>query len=409
MAAEILIREHKGHIWAAYVDEGKLQALELVPLESQESGADAAAEPTLNSIYLGRVERVMPRLQAAFVDIGAARSGFLHASQAQILSDEGAAARHLPIEACAEAGDTVLVQCTRPPLDEKGAQLSADIHLAGRLVVLAACRSHLALARGHGDEIRARLREAMQEACQTLNKEREQALEGWVVRSAAADAQKEALLAEMGFLARRWDEVLARARAHEPPLLVWAGFHPLAGFLSDCGAAARITVQGAAALRLVQAWAEPMAAAARPQIEESAGGENLFERFDLESVLAGLARPRVELPSGGWLMIEETEAMTAIDVNAGKSEKNALALNLEAAQTAAREVALRALGGLIAIDFVDMTSSEDRQQLEQALMQAFARDKVPTRIGPVSEFGVVEMTRRRKNPGLADLLRRLAD
>ena len=404
MAGEVLIREHKAHIWAAHVDAGQLRALELAPLAAEDDG-----EPRIGSIYLGRVERAMARLEAAFVDIGAARSGFLHASQAQILSEEGAEARGLPIEACVEPGDTVLVQCTRPALSEKGAQLSADIHLAGRLVVLAACRSHVALARGHNDEVRARLRTAMTEACRELNAGREQVLEGWVVRSAAADAKPEALLAEMRFLARCWDEVLERARSHEPPLAVWSGFHPLAGFLSNLGRVDAVTVEGAAAMRLVEDWAAPMPETERPRIAASDPKESLYERFDLNAALAALARPRVEMPSGGWLMIEETEAMITIDVNSGNAEQPPLAVNLEAARLAAREIGLRALGGLIAIDFIDMTSAEDRREVEEALAQAFQSDKVPTRIGPISEFGVVEMTRRRNKPDFADLLRRLVD
>ena len=404
MTREVLIREHKGYFWQALVQDGALEHLELASI----AGDVQTAHAMLGRIYLGRVLRVLDHLQAAFVEIGASRAGFLHASQARVLHDTNKP--DADINDCVRSGDTVLVQCTRPPVESKGAQLSADIHIAGRLVVLSPCQKHLGLSRALQDEAeRTRLHELAQAAQMDVNDGRNPALTGWVLRTAAQGASKDDLLHDMRVMAQCWDAVLQKAQAAEPPLSVWAGFHPIARFLNDAGAVTRLIVQGEQAKELAEKWCAQMLPSGQMDFEHVSATESLFARYDLDATIHGLTQTRVNLPSGGWVSIEQTQALVAIDVNSGSNNASPLAVNLEAADAIARQIRLRALGGLIAIDFIDMVSPDDNKKVEARLHKALAQDRTPSRIQPVSDFGVVEMTRRRDRPYFLPLLKDLAD
>ena len=406
MTHEILMSFENGLLRVAQVEDGHLTALQAAPLGK----ADAQAS-MVGQIYLARVERVVGRLQAAFVDIGFDKSAFLGAREARALVPD--ATRDTPIEDCVEDGDTVLVQVTRPPQGDKGAQVTADVTLAGRGVVLAPCRTRIAVSRQIEDEAeRTRLTELAEKIRQgdgidAVDVDGMDGPSGWVLRTAAAGQEMDALAADMAQVAGQWEALLERAEDMDAPSLIHEDLGPIEKALRDLVRAdtAAVVVEGAAGFATAKGFMRQNMAALADILSAAEDGEILFDRHDVAGQLDKAMSPRVDLPSGAWLMIETTEAMTTVDVNSGAAEGDALAVNLEAAAALAKQIRLRALGGLIAIDFIDMTDEAAHEAVLKALDAGFDGDKNPVRIGPMSEFSVVEMTRRREVMTLAEALR----
>jgi len=406
MTHEILMSVENGLLRVAQVEDGHLTALQAAPLGK----ADAQAS-MVGQIYLARVERVVGRLQAAFVDIGFDKSAFLGAREARALVPD--ATRDTPIEDCVEDGDTVLVQVTRPPQGDKGAQVTADVTLAGRGVVLAPCRTRIAVSRQIEDEAeRTRLTELAEKIRQgdgidAVDVDGMDGPSGWVLRTAAAGQEIDALAADMAQVAGQWEALLERAEDMDAPSLIHEDLGPIEKALRDLVRAdtAAVVVEGAAGFATAKGFMRQNMAALADILSAAEDGEILFDRHDVAGQLDKAMSPRVDLPSGAWLMIETTEAMTTVDVNSGAAEGDTLAVNLEAAAALAKQIRLRALGGLIAIDFIDMTDEAAHEAVLKALDAGFDGDKNPVRIGPMSEFSVVEMTRRREVMTLAEALR----
>jgi ribonuclease G len=406
MTHEILMSVENGLLRVAQVEDGHLTALQAAPLGK----ADAQAS-MVGQIYLARVERVVGRLQAAFVDIGFDKSAFLGAREARALVPD--ATRDTPIEDCVEDGDTVLVQVTRPPQGDKGAQVTADVTLAGRGVVLAPCRTRIAVSRQIEDEAeRTRLTELAEkirqgDGIEAVDVDGMDGPSGWVLRTAAAGQEMDALAADMAQVAAQWEALLERAEDMDAPSLIHEDLGPIEKALRDLVRAdtAAVVVEGAAGFATAKGFMRQNMAALVDILSAAEDGEILFDRHDVASQLDKAASARVDLPSGAWLMIETTEAMTTVDVNSGAAEGDPLAVNLEAAAALAKQIRLRALGGLIAIDFIDMTDEAAHEAVLKGLDAGFDGDKNPVRIGPMSEFSVVEMTRRREVMTLAEALR----
>lgn len=406
MTHEILMSVENGLLRVAQVEDGHLTALQAAPLGK----ADAQAS-MVGQIYLARVERVVGRLQAAFVDIGFDKSAFLGAREARALVPD--ATRDTPIEDCVEDGDTVLVQVTRPPQGDKGAQVTADVTLAGRGVVLAPCRTRIAVSRQIEDEAeRTRLTELAEkirqgDGIEAVDVDGMDGPSGWVLRTAAAGQEMDALAADMAQVAGQWEALLERAEDMDAPSLIHEDLGPIEKALRDLVRAdtAAVVVEGAAGFATAKGFMRQNMAALADILSAAEDGEILFDRHDVAGQLDKAMSPRVDLPSGAWLMIETTEAMTTVDVNSGAAEGDALAVNLEAAAALAKQIRLRALGGLIAIDFIDMTDEAAHEAVLKGLDAGFDGDKNPVRIGPMSEFSVVEMTRRREVMTLAEALR----
>jgi ribonuclease G len=406
MTHEILMSVENGLLRVAQVEDGHLTALQAAPLGK----ADAQAS-MVGQIYLARVERVVGRLQAAFVDIGFDKSAFLGAREARALVPD--ATRDTPIEDCVEDGDTVLVQVTRPPQGDKGAQVTADVTLAGRGVVLAPCRTRIAVSRQIEDEAeRTRLTELAEkirqgDGIEAVDVDGMDGPSGWVLRTAAAGQEMDALAADMAQVAAQWEALLERAEDMDAPSLIHEDLGPIEKALRDLVRAdtAAVVVEGAAGFATAKGFMRQNMAALVDILSAAEDGEILFDRHDVASQLDKAVSARVDLPSGAWLMIETTEAMTTVDVNSGAAEGDPLAVNLEAAAALAKQIRLRALGGLIAIDFIDMTDEAAHEAVLKGLDAGFDGDKNPVRIGPMSEFSVVEMTRRREVMTLAEALR----
>ena len=407
MSHEILMSVESGLLRIAQVEDGQLTALQAAPLGKQDD-----ERRLVGQIYLGQVERVVGRLQAAFVDIGTERSGFLGAREARALLP--GADRDTPIEDCVQDGDTVLVQITRPATGDKGAQVTADVTLPGRAVVLAPCRSRVAVSRQIEDEAeRKRLADMVADIRDGKNGEavRVEGMDGdagWVLRTAASGMRAEELSADMAGVAAQWEALLEKAENCEPPHLLHEDLGPIEKALRDLlrSDTKTVVIEGEAALAQAKGFARVHLPAALDLLSAPDAGEVLFDRYDIAGQLDVALSNRVALPSGAWLMIETTEAMTTIDVNSGSAEGDARSVNVEAAAHIARQVRLRALGGLLAIDFIDMASDDDNEAVLAALDDGFQGDKNAVRIGPKSEFGVVEMTRRRDVMTLAEAMRR---
>ncbi|NCF79729.1 MAG: hypothetical protein GWP34_07505 [Alphaproteobacteria bacterium] len=407
MSHEILMSVENGLLRVAQVEDGELNAVQAALLKQSEDKSGNM----VGQIYLARVERVVERLQAAFVDIGFDKSAFLGAREARALVPD--ATRDTPIEDCVEDGDTVLVQVTRPPQGEKGAQVTADVTLAGRGVVLAPCRSRIAVSRQIEDGTeRARLTDLAEkiragDGIDAVDVDGMDGPSGWVLRTAAEGQEIDALAADMANVAGQWEALLERAENAEPPCLIHEDLGPVEKALRDLVRAdtSAVVVEGAAAFAAAKGFIRQNMAPLADILSASEAGEILFDRHDVAGQLDKAMSPRVDLPSGAWLMIETTEAMTTVDVNSGSTQGDALAVNLEAAAALAQQIRLRALGGLIAIDFIDMSDEAAHEAVLKALDMGFEGDKNPVRIGPMSEFSVVEMTRRREVMTLAEALR----
>jgi ribonuclease G len=410
MSHEILMSVENGLLRIAQVEDGELTAITAAPLGKRDDDRRLVGQ-----IYLGHVERVLGRLQAAFVDIGMDRSGFLGAREARALVPD--ADRETPIEDCVQDGDTVLVQITRPPQNgaqgDKGAQVTADVTLPGRAVVLAPCRNRIAVSRQIEDEAeRTRLSELAAairdgKAAQHVEVEGMDGAAGWVIRTAAVGMDEDMLATDMAEVAAQWEALLEKAEGSEPPALLYEDLGPIEKALRDLvrNETVSVTIEGEAALAAARGFVREHMPTMTDKINAPDAGEILFDRYDINGQIEVALSNRVNLPSGGWLMIETTEAMTTIDVNSGGDEKPARGVNLEAAGVIGAQMRLRALGGLIAIDFIDMHDEGDNEAVLAALDAGFQGDKNPVRIGPMSEFGVVEMTRRRDVMTLAEAMR----
>lgn len=362
---------------AALLEKGRLADLHL----------DRLDRPVLaGSLHLGRVVRVLGPLNAAFVDIGTRLPGFLGGADVRPQAPNHEQGR---IGTRLSAGQTVLVQVRAEGGGDKGPSLTMDVALPGRFLVHLPLGSGLSLSRrsGRGPE-RARLQARIRELV---------AGGGWIARASAAAASPDLLEAEADHLAAAGRRILAATT----PGLVAEGPNAMARLLLDSGAGqAAIDVDGADAMAELRAWAADRAAdvAARARLVPG-----LFEQADLDAQIAALAQPRVALPGGGNLMIEPTEALTAIDVNGGE-RGDAMAVNLEAAAEVARQLRLRNIGGIVVVDFVGAARATDRERLVQFLSGAVADDPAGTHIYGMSKLGLVEITRTRRGPPLAELL-----
>ena len=399
MTAELLINVGIGEVRIARTEEGRLVELAIEP---------TAGGSLVGNVYLGRIGRVVPSIQAAFVDIGTGRDGFLGAREAVHLGGGDQAdnsAETPPISELVDEGEAVLVQVTRDGLANKGAALTGKVTLPGRLLVYAPDQSGIVVSRRLGDEAeRARLTEAVEAA---------RAAEGitdgrFIVRTAAEGADAEELRQDAQRLALAWKSLSAsQADATAPACLLSEG-DPIERALRDfvTGDTERIRIDSAEGFLVARDYCRKQHPGLERRLEHFRGPGALFEEGgvaeDVETALERL----VQLPSGGAITIDETTALTAIDVDSGSSpetrdhDRTVLGVNLEAAHEIARQLRLRSVGGLIVIDFIRMAAPEDREQVMAALRTATAGDAARCRISPISEVGLLEMTRARVRDSL---------
>jgi ribonuclease G len=385
MSVEILVNVTPRESRAVIVEQGMTQELHV---------ERANRRGLAGSIYQGRATRVLPGMQAAFVEIGLERAAFLHATD--ISPAGGAAATPADIQSLVREGDLLLVQLLKDPIGTKGARLSTYVSLPSRFLVYMPRGSGIGISSRieHGDE-RARLREAVASGAAGSG--------GWIVRTAAEGASEEALRADRMFLERLWELILERSagapagtRVHEDLALPLRMLRDLMG-----EQVARVLVDAPAAHAAMIAFARTFMPVLAGRLELFDGRRPIFDLYGVEDEIERALDRKVPLKSGGYLMFDQTEALTTIDVNTGafvghrNLEDTIYRTNLEAAVAMARQLRLRNLGGIIIADFIDMQDPEHRRGVLQALEQALAGDHVRTYVSAVSALGLVEMTRKR--------------
>ena len=385
---ELLIDRRDGLLRAAVVSGGRLTDLHI--------DRDDRLAPQAGSVWLGRVERIAAGLNAAFVDLGTGKAGLLGLADVR-LSNRARPEPGTAIGAVLHGGQAVLVQVKAEPVGAKGPTLAMDISLPGRFLVHAPFRRGVAVSKRLGG---GALRETLTKRLQALT-----IGEGWIARSGSEALTDDRLIAaESESLALAWRALEQRAGQGGTPGCLSRG--PDAARRAVIGHGTRPLDRIAVAapgdwLGAFQAWCAEAAPDLAPRLEPAP--ERLYERHDLEGQISALGRPQVPLPGGAGLVIERTEALIAIDVNGGE-RGNPLAVNLEAAREIARQLRLRNLGGIVVVDFLSMPKRGDGERLLAAFSAAVRDDPVQTEVYGLSRLGLVELTRARRGPALAELL-----
>ena len=371
-----------------------------------------ATRGLVGNIYLGVVARVLPGMQSAFVDIGLERAAFLHVAD---LWQSRAGQNQAPIERHLYEGQHLLVQVLKDPIGTKGARLSSQISIAGRLLVYLPQDPHVGVSqRIASDAERARLRERIQ-----LLKPPEDT-GGYIVRTLAENASDEEFAADIAYLCRRWQQILADSHAasaaapagKKKATLLYAELSLAHRILRDLASATTqsIIVDDRRTLEDMREFCQTYMPALVPKLKLHEAERPLFDLHNVDEEIERALSRRVDLKSGGYLIFDQTEALTTIDVNTGgyvggrNFEDTIFKTNLEAAQSIGRQLRLRNLGGIIIVDFIDMGSNEHREAILQELKRAISRDRTKAAVNGFTSLGLVEMTRKRTRESLAHLV-----
>ena len=413
MSEEILINVTPRETRVGVVENGMLQEVHV---------ERAGRRGFVGNIYCGRVQRVMPGMQAAFVEIGLSRAAFLHASDIvrappALTADEGegngaapangsaagnGAPHTPPIGELVHEGQRIIVQVIKDPIGGKGARLSAQLSIPSRyLVLLPHTQLHGVSVRIDDEVERARLKEL-------LARLSEGDRSGYIARTNAEGEEEAALAEDIGYVRKVWQAVQENieraepgARVYEEPALP---LRVLRDLMHDD--IEKVRVDSRETFQRTLEFARRFMPQLAERIEHYAGERPIFDLYGVEDEIGKALRKEVPLKSGGHLVIDQTEAMTTIDVNTGgylgtrNLEETVFRTNLEAAQAAARQLRLRNLGGIIIIDFIDMTDVEHRRQVLRTLEKSLSRDHARTTVYEMSPLGLVEMTRKRTTESL---------
>jgi len=402
MAEDILINVTPQETRVAVMVNGVVQELHV---------ERATSRGLVGNIYMGRVVRVLPGMQSAFIEIGLERAAFLHVAdiweeRANGAGASGAAAAR-PIEKILAEGQPLMVQVVKDPIGTKGARLSTQLSIAGRLLVYLPQDSHIGISQRIEDETgRKLLREKLQQ--QLPPEERG----GYIIRTVAESATDAELANDVAYLRRLWGTIRERAQTSHAPSLLHQDLLLAQRVLRDFAHedTGRIVVDSRETFARLQTFATDYVPKALPKIEHYAGERPLFDLANVEEEIEKALARRVELKSGGYLIIDQTEALTTIDVNTGgfvglrNFDDTIFKTNLEAAQVMARQLRLRNLGGIIILDFIDMENPDHRAAVLAELNKALARDRTKMTLNGFTQLGLVEMTRKRTRESLEHVL-----
>jgi ribonuclease G len=359
----------------------------------------------VGNIYMGKVVRVLPGMQSAFVEIGLERTAFLHVAdiweERQSNSDTTR-----PIERILSEGQHIVVQALKDPIGTKGARLSTQVSIAGRLLVYLPREKHI----GISQRIEESEREALRTRIQKLLPEGEEG--GYIARTMAENATDEELRADIAYLRRLWTEIQNRASLAKPPSLLHRDLNLAQRVLRDLVTpeTGRVVIDSRENFMKISSFAKEYMPQVSDRLEHYTGERPLFDLHGVEDEIQKALARRVDLKSGGYLIIDQTEAMTTIDVNTGgyvgsrNFDDTIFKTNLEAAQTIARQLRLRNLGGIIIIDFIDMDTEEHKGSVLSELNKALAKDHTRITVSGFTQLGLVEMTRKRTRESLAHVL-----
>jgi ribonuclease E len=362
----------------------------------------ASREITQGNIFKGIITRLEPSLQAVFVDYGAQRHGFLQKNDIHRDYFHDSPNGDLSLNAIVKRGQEVLVQITKDPIAQKGAMLSTFISLPGRYLVLMPGSDSRGISRKIEDE------EERQRLKEIINSLKLPEGFGVIVRTAGADCNKTQLSKDLNYLMRLWENIKASVGQEQAPALLYKERNLVLRSIRDSFNAdvTEILIDDAPVFHEVKNFIKIISPKHLKIVKLYKGDRPLFTKFQLENQIASIFDNRVPLVSGGSIVIEQTEALVAIDVNSGKAtqkksiEETAFQTNLEAAEEITRQLRLRDLGGLIVIDFIDMKDIRRRAEIERAMKTFIKQDKARIKIGRISGFGLMQMSRQRIRPSI---------
>ena len=404
MSEELLINVIPKETRVALVENGVVQEVQI---------ERARSTYIVGNIYKGKVTRVLPGMQAAFVDIGLDRTGFLHASDIPLLDGEGMELKtdlSSDILTKVHEGKTILVQVVKAPIGTKGARLTTHLSLSSRFLVYMPQNFHVGVSqRIDGEDERNRLKDLVTGLQGELGIDGKS---GFIVRTIAEGASEEDLRADMAFLLKLWDDVSESAPDTKPPSVVYQDMPLALRALRDLSHPnlEKIRVDSRETFEKVIDFTRRYHPEMESRIFLYQGQRPLFDLYSVEGEIEKALQTRVDLKSGGYLVIEQTEAMTTVDVNTGtyvgsrNMEETIFKTNLEASSALARQLRLRNLGGIVIVDFIDMADSEHRRQVRRSFEKSLEKDRARTGLTEVSELGLIEMTRKRTRESLGQTL-----
>ncbi|HEX8885407.1 MAG TPA: ribonuclease G [Noviherbaspirillum sp.] len=399
MSTDILINVTPQETRVALIVQGAVQELHI-----ERSNLRGRA----GNVYLGKVVRVLPGMQSAFIDIGLERAAFLHVADIwEARPHDGSSGAPQPIERLLFDGQAVMVQVVKDPIGTKGARLSTQISIAGRMLVYLPQDPHIGISQRIENEAE---RDALRQKVQSMLPPDERG--GFIIRTMAEDASEADLRADIDYLAKTWSAISREARTRPAPALLYQDLslaqRVLRDFVGDDTAS--IQVDSRENFVKLQQFAQVYTPSVLTRLLHYTGERPLFDLYGVEEEIQRALGRRVDLKSGGYLIIDQTEAMTTIDVNTGSYvhgrnfDDTIFKTNLEAAQAIARQLRLRNLGGIIILDFIDMENAEHRTAVLGELHKALARDRTKVSVSGFSSLGLVEMTRKRTRESLAHIL-----
>jgi ribonuclease G len=403
MQQDILINWSPQETRVAIVESGAVQELHVE--RTLERGL-------VGNIYLGKVARVLPGMQSAFIDIGLERAAFLHVADVWHRQPEGEppgfVRNHqpqVPIERQVFEGQAIMVQVIKDPIGTKGARLSTQVSIAGRLLVFLPQDDHV----GVSQKIPSDQRDALRARLQALvGKEGG----GFILRTNAEDASDAELADDIAYLRKTWARIRDAATRLPPTSLLHQDLNLLQRVLRDLvtDETQAIRIDSREQFAMLQAFGNEFMPKAAAKLQHYKGERPIFDLYSIDDEIAKALGRRVDLKSGGYLIVDQTEALTTVDVNTGgfvgarNFDDTIFKTNLEAAQSIARQLRLRNLGGIIIVDFIDMQREDHRDAVLAEFRKQLARDRVKTMAGGFSNLGLVEMTRKRTRESLAHML-----
>jgi len=356
----------------------------------------------VSNVYFGKVMRVLPGMQSAFIDIGLERSAFLHVADIWENSSDGETAK--PIEKVLFEGQSLLVQVIKEPIGSKGARLSTQLSIAGRLLVYLPQETHIGVSQRIEN---AEQREALRAKLQAVLPPEHRG--GYIIRTVAEAAADPDFLADIAYLDKLWANLQAAAKTASAPQLLYQeldiSLRVLRDFVNQD--TARVLIDSRSTHQKMLEFAQAYNPIATDRLEHYPGVRPLFDLYNVEEEIERALSKRVDLKSGGYLIIDQTEAMTTVDVNTGgfvglrNFDDTIFKTNLEATQVIARQLRLRNLGGIIICDFIDMDTQEHRDAVLEEFRKALARDHTRINVNGFSSLGLLEMTRKRTRESLA--------
>ena len=403
MQEDILINWSPQETRVAVVENGVLQELHVE--RTLERGL-------VGNVYLGKVARVLPGMQSAFIDIGLERAAFLHVADVwhppadgETLSAARNAATQIPIEKQVFEGQSLVVQVIKDPIGTKGARLSTQISIAGRMLVFLPQDDHLGVSQKIPPEQRDELRRRLQVLVGDQGG-------GFILRTNGEEASDLELADDIAYLRKAWARIRQAATKLPATSLLHQDLSLLQRVLRDLTTEFTqfIKVDSLEQFAVMKAFGQEFMPAAAQKLVHYKGERPIFDLYAIDEEIAKALGRRVELKSGGYLMVDQTEALTTVDVNTGgfvgarNFDDTIFKTNLEAAQAIARQLRLRNLGGIIIVDFIDMAPEEHRDAVLNEIRKQLARDRVKTMCGGFSQLGLVEMTRKRTRESLAHML-----